>query len=210
MTEAEWLAATDPESLLVWLQFAATARPSRRKLALASSGWARQVGRRIRSELIARAFHLTERGADGSVGQGDVAAFLSEFYGRGGGDDLSIGLAAVRILWPHRVEEPPEESVGFVSRWAAVYLRPNSRADILRDVIGNPFRPASLDPSWVTSTVVSLARQMYASRDYSAMPILADALQDAGCDSTDVLAHCRGPGPHIRGCWVVDLVLSKG
>jgi hypothetical protein len=50
---------------------------------------------------------------------------------------------------------------------------------------------------------------MYASRDFSAMPILADALQDAGCDSDDVLNHCRGEDSHVRGCWVVDLVLSK-
>ena len=53
------------------------------------------------------------------------------------------------------------------------------------------------------------AQQMYESRDFSAMPILADALQDAGCDNADILDHCRGPGPHVRGCWVVDLVLGK-
>ena len=56
---------------------------------------------------------------------------------------------------------------------------------------------------------VTLARQMYESLDFGAMPILADALQDAGCDSADILNHCRGPGPHVRGCWVVDLVLGK-
>lgn len=78
-------------------------------------------------------------------------------------------------------------------------------ADLYRDVLGNPFRPVELDPSWFTSTVVSLARQMYESRDFSSMPILADALQDAGCDHPDVLDHCRGGRPHVRGCWVVDL-----
>jgi hypothetical protein len=50
---------------------------------------------------------------------------------------------------------------------------------------------------------------MYDSRDFAAMPILADALQDAGCDHADILAHCRGDGPHVRGCWVVDLALGK-
>ncbi|WP_246524616.1 hypothetical protein [Gemmata palustris] len=64
-------------------------------------------------------------------------------------------------------------------------------------------------PSWRTDTVLALASQMYKSREFSAMPILADALQDAGCDATDVLNHCRGPGPHVRGCWVVDRVLGK-
>ncbi len=60
-----------------------------------------------------------------------------------------------------------------------------------------------------TPTVVDLAQQMYDGRDFGLMPVLADALEDAGCDRDDVLAHCRGPGPHVRGCWVVDLVLGR-
>ena len=83
------------------------------------------------------------------------------------------------------------------------------QAQLLRDVIGNPFRPGTIYRDWLTSTVKTLATQMYEARDFGAMPILADALQDAGCDDEDVLAHCRGPGPHVRGCWVVDLVLGK-
>ena len=80
---------------------------------------------------------------------------------------------------------------------------------LLRDICGNPFRPVSFDPGWRTSTVVALARQMYESRDFAPMPVLADALQDAGCEHPDVLAHCRGAGPHVRGCWVVALLLGK-
>jgi hypothetical protein len=80
---------------------------------------------------------------------------------------------------------------------------------LIYDVFGNPFRPVAVDPAWLTSTVVALARQMYESRDFSALPILADALQDAGCCNEDVLDHCRGPRPHVRGCWAVDLVLGK-
>jgi hypothetical protein len=83
------------------------------------------------------------------------------------------------------------------------------QSNILRDIFGNPFRPGAVDPAWVTSTVTALVRRMYESRDFSAMPILADALQDAGCDNEDILNHCRGPGPHVRGCWVVDAVLRK-
>ncbi|WP_239465862.1 hypothetical protein [Gemmata sp. SH-PL17] len=64
-------------------------------------------------------------------------------------------------------------------------------------------------PNWHTDTAVTLASQMYESRDFSAMPILADALQDAGCNDDRILDHCRGPGPHVRGCWVVDLLLGK-
>jgi hypothetical protein len=84
-----------------------------------------------------------------------------------------------------------------------------AQARLLRCVFGNPFCPVAFSPSWRTDTAVILARQMYESRAFSAMPILADALQDAGCDSADVLDHCRGPGPHVRGCWVVDLLLGK-
>jgi hypothetical protein len=82
-------------------------------------------------------------------------------------------------------------------------------ADLLRDIFGTPVPPVSFDPAWRTETAVTLAKQMYESRDFGAIPILADALQDAGCTSDDILDHCRGPGPHVRGCWVVDLVLGK-
>ena len=84
------------------------------------------------------------------------------------------------------------------------------QATLLRDVFGNPFRPATFDPARRTSTAVALAAQMYESRDFGAMPILADALQDAGCTSDDILSHCRDPhATHVRGCWVVELVLGK-
>ena len=84
------------------------------------------------------------------------------------------------------------------------------QADFLRDIFGNPFRPIVADANWLTSTVVSLARGIYEDRAFDRMPILADALQDAGCDSEDVLNHCRDANQvHVRGCWVVDLVLGK-
>ena len=81
---------------------------------------------------------------------------------------------------------------------------------ILREIFGNPFRPVTFSSDWRTDTAVSLARQMHESREFSAMPILADALQDAGCDRDDVLNHCRDTAQvHVRGCWVCDLVLGK-
>ena len=93
-----------------------------------------------------------------------------------------------------------------------VLLRPEyaRQANILREVMGNPFRPITLSPDWRTDTALALARQKYELRDFTAMPILADALQDAGCDSADILDHCRDANQmHVRGCWVVDLVLGK-
>ncbi|MBA4188406.1 MAG: hypothetical protein C0467_10415 [Planctomycetaceae bacterium] len=83
-------------------------------------------------------------------------------------------------------------------------------ADLLRCVAGNPFRPVAFSPEWRSSTVVSLAQHIYESRDFSPMPILADSLQDAGCENDDILTHCRdATATHVRGCWVVDLVLGK-
>ena len=83
-------------------------------------------------------------------------------------------------------------------------------ADLLREIAGNPFRPVPFSSAWRTDTAVSLARGMYELRDFGAMPILADALQDAGCDNDDILNHCRdAKQTHVRGCWVVDLVLGK-
>ena len=80
---------------------------------------------------------------------------------------------------------------------------------LFRDIFGNPFRPVTFDPAWQTSDTTGIAGRMYDSREFSAMPILADALEEAGCTNADVLLHCREPGVHIRGCWVVDLVLGK-
>jgi hypothetical protein len=83
---------------------------------------------------------------------------------------------------------------------------------LIRDIFGNPFRPVPLDPSWLAwndSTVSKLAQSIYDDRAFDRLPILADALEEAGCDNADILQHCRQPGEHVRGCWVVDLLLGK-
>ena len=80
----------------------------------------------------------------------------------------------------------------------------------IRCVFGNPFRPVAVPARWRRSAVVKLARGIYGDRAFDRLPILADALQDAGCEDAEVLAHFRGDGPHVRGCWVVDGVLGKG
>jgi hypothetical protein len=81
---------------------------------------------------------------------------------------------------------------------------------LLRDIFGNPFRPITLNSSWLTSTVLALVEGIYSEKAFDRMPILADALQDAGCDNEDVLDHCRQREEHVRGCFVVDLLLGKG
>ncbi len=84
-----------------------------------------------------------------------------------------------------------------------------AQCEIARDVLGYPEISVANDSNWRTSTAVALVRAMYECCDFSAMPILADALMDAGCENEDIIAHCRSDGPHVRGCWVVDLVLAK-
>ncbi len=87
-----------------------------------------------------------------------------------------------------------------------------AQCELLRDIVGNPYRPMTLDPDWLTwnsGTVVKVAQGIYDERAFDRLSILADALEDAGCDATEILAHCRGPGSHVRGCWVIDLILAK-
>jgi hypothetical protein len=83
---------------------------------------------------------------------------------------------------------------------------------LLHDIIGNPFRHVIVHPPWLIwgdNTVVKLAQGIYDERAFDRLPILADALEEAGCDKPEMLAHCRGAGPHVRGCWVVDLALLR-
>jgi hypothetical protein len=83
---------------------------------------------------------------------------------------------------------------------------------LVREIVGNPFRLTTINDFWLhwnNATVVKIAQTIYDSRDFALMPILADALEEAGCDNADILTHCRGPGPHVRGCWVIDLLLGK-
>jgi hypothetical protein len=93
------------------------------------------------------------------------------------------------------------------------YGSPPREEDLLRDVFASPFvQSPRVDPAWLSwndGTVVKLARGIYEERAFDRMPVLADALEEAGCHEEMILAHCRGPGPHIRGCWVMDRILAK-
>ncbi len=87
------------------------------------------------------------------------------------------------------------------------------QADLLRDVVGNPFRPADVDPAWLERDgrrVARVAEAVYDNQQFHDLPILADALEDAGCTNAEILSHCRSHGPHVRGCWVIDRLLGRG
>lgn len=84
------------------------------------------------------------------------------------------------------------------------------QCDLLREIFGNPFREAPFDPPSLSPQVaVAIARSIEKDHAFDRLPILADALEEAGCTDEPILSHCRGPGPHVRGCWVLDLVLGK-
>jgi hypothetical protein len=87
--------------------------------------------------------------------------------------------------------------VGWPGRW------------LIDCVFGNPFRPIAFDPAWRTHTAVAIAQLIYDDRDFGLLPVLADALEDAGSEDADLLNHCRLPGQHARGCWAVDMVLGR-
>jgi len=96
------------------------------------------------------------------------------------------------------------------------YGRFKSADDAVERVLGllycglaKPETPPTLLPAWRTGDVLGVARGIYEDRAFGRMPLLADALMDAGCDQDDILTHCRSEGSHVRGCWVVDLVLGK-
>jgi hypothetical protein len=85
------------------------------------------------------------------------------------------------------------------------------QANLLRDLAGNPYRTVSADPSWLAwdgGMVVKLAQAIYDERSFEDLPVLADALEDAGCGDAVLLEHCRSQGPHAKGCWAVDLLLQ--
>jgi hypothetical protein len=88
-------------------------------------------------------------------------------------------------------------------------IPPARQAELLREFLGNPFRPISVRPAWLTADVLRLAGGAYDECRFDDLPVLADALEDAGCDASELLAHLREPGPHVRGCWAFDLILGK-
>ncbi len=210
MTEEEWFGSADARRLAAF----AAMMMSARKLRLFMVAWCRHNWDRIANPLIRHAAELAEQFADGNAHKKQLEALFDEARA------IIAGTPAGHLLWTNSAQmgdcvdrfcigDVGDLPAPIDDRGAAYRARQLVRADIFRDIAGNPFRRVKFDKRWRTETATLLARQMYESRDFSAMPILADALQDAGCSNTDVLNHCHGAGLHVRGCWVVDLVLGK-
>ena len=198
MTEAEWLACEDPVKMLDRLK-----RRGDRKLRLLAVACCYLSRRGEMNAMWTKHYEVVERWVDG-------AATLREVRRVWGGTDEGPSWPERAFEWANdfafRAMIPKHEQDGSTAKYPiAAEVVP-----LVHDIFGNPFRKAKYKAAWRTSTALLLATQMYDSREFSAMPILADALQDAGCDNEDVLNHCRDAGAtHVRGCWVVDMVLGK-
>jgi hypothetical protein len=235
MTEREWREAVWPRAMLDHLTtFCGVTRSprGRRKLRLFGVAYCRRVEHLLENEKFRQLIGLVEEWADDATKKKADEVLQFAVGCRGGvgcgvGDDLRPyvyanllqqftrpQLAAMAVSWL-AARNAEAGSLGHGN--AALALEGENIAAeaahqcvLLRDIFGNPFRPVTFDAAWRTSTAVALASQMYDSRDFGAMPILADALQDAGCSNDDILTHCRDShATHVRGCWVVDLVLGK-
>jgi hypothetical protein len=200
MTEAGWLAATYPGPILEFLH--ARGGAGNRKLRLFACGCCRQVWSFLTHIDSRAAVEAAEGFADGLVSRRQLEKAAAGARG-------AIPSAPARLA-----QRAARVRLGSLAAETTSSVGPGLSARLLRDLFGNPFRPApSLAPavlSWNGGTVPRLASAIYEERAFDRLPVLADALEDAGCADADVLTHCRSSGEHTRRCWVVDLVLGKG
>jgi hypothetical protein len=233
MTEKEWLKSKEPKKLLAALG----RKPSKRKRRLFGCACCRRVWQLIPDERCRTAVITAEQFADDVAGDEDLtkARVRAKTAEEQQGPDYTGSWAAracycvalanagdAAKVWQSAVVAQQMQTLAV----RGISFRPSPKysatmtevwnqevpvqAALLRDIFGNPFRPVSLDLSWLTTDVLALARGIYDERAFDRMPILADALQDAGCDNDEVLFHCRDANPiHVRGCWVLDLILGK-
>lgn len=181
--EKVWDHCTDPEWMLSLVRGA-----SSRKMRLVPVGILRSLSV-LRRPVIETVCIVLERHADGEA-------------------------TAEELCWVNRpihssIVALTSEDPNWYAEYSVRYFRRSDlAAAVIRDLFRNPYRTKPFDPAWRTAETVSIARKMYESRCFTAMPSLANALADAGCNDPDMLLHCHSPGSHVRGCWAVDLVLG--
>lgn len=218
MTEQEWLTNNDAKPMLELLRD----WPNERKIRLFACDCCRRLWHRT-TELDRAMVAAIEQCADGVFSAGKIFATAAvkstvdgyppaSYHVSAAEAERVISEAALQNAWTGAtrarafVVDAVRQAEGRTGR-AMEWKR---QADTLRCIFGNPFRPVAFDPEWRTPTVMQLASHFYETHDFDQMPILADALQDAGCNNEDVLNHGRdGIEVHVRGGWVVDLVLGK-
>jgi hypothetical protein len=191
-------------------------KASDRKLRLLAVACCRRVWPQLTGPFWREAVERSERFADRQAGPEELAALTDRLA-----EEWRMPAdAAARVAVSVALDARAAREVARVASWATPDC---SRAEerlaqcrLVREVFGNPFRPVSVPPAWLTPQVVALARAAYDERDLPAgaldtrrLAVLADAVEDAGCTCQDILGHLRGPGPHYRGCWAVDLLLGQ-
>jgi hypothetical protein len=232
LNEAEWLAcAGTPGRMVRFLRRRHPLKDNpayRRKLRLFACAVCRHLRQLLKGKVAAKqltqseqAVAVAERFADGLAGKGQLRRLRESLGGTTQGDDFrkpghdlrhaTLGVATGGS-WQAALMTLDG---GYWTACAGLepvpdYLR--ARCVEVRDIFGNPFRPATLDASWRRgpgNAAVKLAQGIYEQRAFDRLPVLADALEEAGCPSGDLTAHCRAPTPHLPGCWAVDLLLGK-
>ena len=182
---------------------AAGGRVSARKWRLFLAAAVRDARRHHLVPAVVDAVSLAERHADGLI---DDASLTRAWQAvRHGWRDTDVD----HLLAPTQPGQAGLNAARAAGRLDRIDADPARRALWLREVVGNPFRWVRWEDEWVTRTVHALATTAYAEGRFDTLPVLADALDDAGCDNAELLAHLRGPGPHARGCWALDVVLGK-
>jgi hypothetical protein len=213
MTQSEWLTSQDVRSLLMHLGAGA----SPRKLRLFACACAVAPGRGLVAAECRAAIGIAREYADGEADLDDLgaAADRTSRVLREPDTPQRTDTMQWRVPWPGprdraadliRLSVRPVLTTDDLIRhwdWDA------SDAMRLRDVFGNPFVPPPFDPRWRTADVVAVARGIYTEQAYDRLPILIDALMDAGCDDPDVFAHFRRVPPHVKGCYMLDMLLGK-
>jgi hypothetical protein len=217
MIEADWNSCDRPKDMLAFI--AKQGKASERKMRLFSCACFRSVWHNLTDSNAQRAIEVAEAYADGIATEDDREKALAEtanarYFGAGAvrwtlvafarsGAMMSVDVAGQTAACPPDQEYDP-------ALWAA---ESQNQCDLVREMYGPLlFHPQPVTSAWVTwnsGSVVKMAQAIYDERTFDLMPILADALEDASCDDADILNHCRQPGEHVRGCWVVDLLLGK-
>jgi hypothetical protein len=220
VNEKQWLDCTQVARMLPQVRY----RLGPRKLRLLACACCRRAWHLLTAERSRRAIALAERFADGLVNadrlqQAYVDAQRAVSEGRGGAETAAAVVAA-QAANPHLDERSRPErlasaldelarSTVWVHRPGRPPLAPGWCAALLRDLVGPLSQRVPFDASWRTPDALALARRADEERDFSVLPMLGDALEDAGCAEPALLEHCRAGAVHGRGCWAVEAVLGK-